>query len=109
MGISAREKIGVDNLLDSLLNVENHNFKLKYDDKVEFDWYTSSSLDILKENLIFNDLDYIIGIDEDFPSKMYLKERNLKAYILDLEHKYKTFPSNMYNKIISHLLIKIYV
>ena len=79
VGISAREKIGVDNLLESLLNVKPHNFELKYDDKVEdsikiINEHTKSKFESIKTNLENNNSDLIFKIDQ---INKYLIESNI--------------------------------
>lgn len=79
VGISAREKIGVDNLLESLLNVQNHNFKLKYNEKLEdsikiINEYTKSKFESIKTIIENSNYDLMLQIDQ---INKYLIENNI--------------------------------
>ena len=79
VGISAREKQGIDNLLDNLLNVKESNFNIKYSEKIEdsikiIDEYTESRFESIKKIIENKDINLIMNIDQ---IKKYLFENNI--------------------------------
>ena len=79
VGISAREKKGIKELLESLLNVEKHNFMLKYDEKIEdvikiINENTKSKFEAIKTIIENNNSNLIFEIDQ---INKYLLENNI--------------------------------
>ena len=69
IGISARNKLGIDDLLESLLEVKESNFNIKYNEKIEdvleiIDEYTQSRFESIKVIIENNDTDLIFKIDQ---------------------------------------------
>jgi len=79
VGISAREKKGIDKLLDNLLCVKESNFNIKYGDKLEdaikvINEYTNSRFESIKCIIENNTIDLVYKIDQ---INKYLKEYNI--------------------------------
>jgi ferrous iron transport protein B len=79
VGISAREKQGIDELLESLLDVKESNFNITYSEKIEdsikiIDQYTNSKFESIKKIIENEDLNLILKIDQ---INKYLVENNI--------------------------------
>ena len=79
IGISARRKIGIEELLENMLNVENHKFTLKYDERIEdsikiIDQYTSSRFESKKLIIENNNSNLFLKIEQ---INKYLNENNI--------------------------------
>ena len=79
IGISAREKIGIEELLDNMLNVEKHKFTLKYDEKIEdsikiIDKHSNSKFESIKLIVEKSDSNLFFKIDQ---INKYLNENNM--------------------------------
>ena len=79
VGISAREKQGIDQLLESLLDVKESNFNVNYDKKIEdsikiIDEYTNSKFESIKKIIENEDVNLMLKIDQ---INKYLSENNI--------------------------------
>ena len=79
VGISAREKEGINELLESLLNIKESNFKFEYNPKMEdsiniINKYTLSKFESIKTIIENNRADLIFEIDQ---INKYLFENNI--------------------------------
>ena len=79
VGISAREKKGIDELLESLLNIKESDFKFEYDSKIEdsiniINKYTLSKFESIKTIIENNRSNLIFEIDQ---INKYLFENNI--------------------------------
>ena len=79
VGISAREKKGIDKLLDNLLCVKESNFNIKYNEYIEdsicvIAEYTNSRFGAIKCIIENNNVDLIYKIDQ---INKYLRENNI--------------------------------
>ena len=110
VGISAREKEGINELLESLVNIKESNFKIEYDSKIEdsiniINKYTSSKFESIKtiiennsKNLIF-EIDQInkylfennINFNDEINCTISMKTRELSDKVISKEYKKKRF------------------
>lgn len=79
VGISAREKIGIETLLDSLLNVNINNFTIKYSEEIEdsiriINEYTNSRFEAIKMIIENKNRNLMFKIDQIYK---YLYENNI--------------------------------
>ena len=79
VGISAREKKGINNLLDSLLDVKVSDFFINYNGYIEdsiniIDEYTNSRFESIKLIIENNNVDLIFKIDQ---INKYLSDKNI--------------------------------
>ena len=79
VGISAREKQGIDELLDSLIDVKESDFNTTYNEKIEdsikiIDEYTNSKFESIKKIIENEDINLILKIDQ---INKYLAENNI--------------------------------
>ena len=79
IGISARQKEGIDKLLDNLLCVKESNFVIKYNDKLEdvikiINEYTNSKFESIKCIIENNNINLTYKLDQ---INKYLKENNI--------------------------------
>ena len=79
VGISAREKEGIDELLDNLFDVKESKFNITYSEKIEdsikiIDEYTNSKFESIKKIIENEDINLILKIDQ---INKYLSENNI--------------------------------
>lgn len=79
VGISARNKEGIDNLLECLLDVKKSNFRIRYNEKIEdsiklINQYTKSRFESIKLIVENTNADLTFNIDQIYK---YLKENNI--------------------------------
>lgn len=79
VGISAREKQGINELLESLINVEDSKFNFEYDSRIEdsiniINKHTLSKFESIKTIIENNSIDLIFEIDQ---INKYLFENNI--------------------------------
>ena len=68
-----------------------------YDDKKEIELFYSKNIKVLGENLIFYNIDLIIGLEDDDLAHDYYNERNIDKYFITLYES--AYPEKLYRNL----------